>query len=196
MRIHILSTLCDVISFNGQGQLCPLTCAEWRDLSHHARMSTIQSRILEKEAKNHVTLTWKSPWKSCSAHLPFLSPNPKILKAFLKTIPTKMKPTKCPAREKKWGKKSEKRGEERKRKVKVKTAVSLLNPKTMSKFCFLRMPELCKLIFCIWIRRPWSVRPVNRFVVSFSSLQHDSDQKTTRLASKRVFRQKLQEWMG
>ena len=41
-----------------------------------------------------------------------------------------MKPTKCPAREKKWGKKSEKRREERKRKVKVKTAVSLLNPKT------------------------------------------------------------------
>ena len=34
-------------------------------------------------------------------HLPFLSPNPKILKAFPKTLPTKMKPTKCPAREKK-----------------------------------------------------------------------------------------------
>ena len=34
-------------------------------------------------------------------HLPFLSSNPKILKAFLKTFPTKMKPTKCPAREKK-----------------------------------------------------------------------------------------------
>ena len=32
-------------------------------------------------------------------------------------------------RKKKLGKKSEKRGEERKRKVKVKTAVSLLNPK-------------------------------------------------------------------
>ena len=30
-----------------------------------------------------------------------LSSNPKILKAFLKTFPTKMKPTKCPAREKK-----------------------------------------------------------------------------------------------
>ena len=43
-----------------------------------------------------------------------------------------MKPTKCPAREKKKrGNKSEKRGEERKRKVKVKTAVSLLNPKTV-----------------------------------------------------------------
>ena len=34
-------------------------------------------------------------------------------------------------RKKKWGKKSEKRREERKRKVKVKTAVSLLNPKTL-----------------------------------------------------------------
>ena len=31
----------------------------------------------------------------------YLSPNPKILKAFLKTLPTKMTPTKCPAREKK-----------------------------------------------------------------------------------------------
>ena len=41
-----------------------------------------------------------------------------------------MKPTKCPAREKKkWGKKSQKRREEKKRKVKVKTAVSLLNQK-------------------------------------------------------------------
>ena len=117
VRIQVLSTLCVVISFNSQGQLCPLTCAEWRDLSNHTRMSTIQSRTPEEEAKNHVTLTWKSPWKSCSiAHLPFLSPNPKILKVFLKTLPTKTKPTKCPAREKiKWGKKSEKRGEERKR---------------------------------------------------------------------------------
>ena len=60
VRIHVLSTACDVISFNGQGQLCLLT-----------------------------------------AHLPFLSPNPKIQKAFLNTLPTKMKPTKCPAREKK-----------------------------------------------------------------------------------------------
>ena len=130
VRIHVLSTACDVISFNGQGQLCPLTSAEWRDLSNHTRMNTIQSRTPEKKDKNDVTLTWKSPWKSCSnAHLPFLSPNPKILKAFLKTLPTKMKPaTKCPAREKKRGKKSEKRGEERKQKVKVKTAVSLLNP--------------------------------------------------------------------
>ena len=169
MQIQVLSTHCDVISFNGQGQLSSLTCAEWRDLSNHTRMSTIQSRTPEKEAKNPVTLTWKSPWKSCSiAHLPFLSPNPKILKAFLKTLPTKIKPTKCPAREKKMRQeKRKKRGEERKWKVKDKTAVSLLN---LSKFCFLHMPELRKLIFCIWIRRPRSVWPVNWFVVSFSSL--------------------------
>ena len=38
-----------------------------------------------------------------------------------------MKPTKCPAREKKWGKKSEKRREEKKRKVKVKTVQILLS---------------------------------------------------------------------
>ena len=35
MRIHVLPTACDVISFSGQGPLCPLTCTEWRDLSNH-----------------------------------------------------------------------------------------------------------------------------------------------------------------
>ena len=55
--IQVLSTICDVISFNSQGQLCPLTCAELRDLLIHTRMSTIQSRTPEKDAKNHVTLT-------------------------------------------------------------------------------------------------------------------------------------------
>ena len=83
-----------------------------------------------------------------------------------------MKPTKFPARENKNEARKAKKesGEERKRKVKVKTVVSLLNPKTMLKLCYLRMPELRKLIFCMWIRRLPSVRPVNRFVVSFSSL--------------------------
>ena len=114
MPIHVSSTGCDIISFNGQGQLCPLTSAEWRDHSNHTRISTIQSRKPEKKAKNHVTLTRKFPWKSCSTtHLPFLSSNSKILKAFLKTFPSKMKPTKCLAKVKKWGKKREKRGEER-----------------------------------------------------------------------------------
>ena len=127
--IHVLSTACDIISFNGQGQLYPLTCAEWRDLSKHTRMSTIQSRTQEKKAKHHVTLTWKFPWKSCSTtHLPFLSSNPKILKAFLKPFPPKWSLLHAQHEKKKWGKKSKKRGEERRRKV--KTAVSLLNPKT------------------------------------------------------------------
>ena len=36
--------------------------------------------------------------KSCfTMLLPFLSSNPKILKAFIKTFPAKMKPTKCPS---------------------------------------------------------------------------------------------------
>ena len=65
--------------------------AKWRDLSNHTRRGTIQSRSTpEKKAKNHVTLTWKFPWKSCStAHLPFLPSNPKILKPSLKTFPLK-----------------------------------------------------------------------------------------------------------
>ena len=90
MRIYFLSTACDVISFDCQGWLCPLTCAEWRDLSNHTKVSTIQSRTPEKEARNLVTLTWRFPWKSCSTtHLPFLSSNPEILKAFLKLFPPK-----------------------------------------------------------------------------------------------------------
>ena len=169
-RIHIPSTTCDVISFNGQGSLCLLLCAEWRDLSNHTRMSKIQSKTLEKKAKNQVTLTGKLPWKSCSTtHLPFLSSNPKILKPLLKTFPTKMKPIKCPAKENKMRQEKWKKREERKWKVKVKTPVSLLNPNTISKFCFLHMPELRKQIFCTRIRRPRSVWPVKYFVVSFSS---------------------------
>ena len=93
---------CDIISFNGQGQLCPLTCAEWRDLSNYTRMNTIQSRIVEKKAENLVTLTWKLSWKSFStSHLPFLSSSPKILKAFPKTFPTKIKSIKMPSKRKK-----------------------------------------------------------------------------------------------
>ena len=46
------------------------------------------------------------------------SPNPKILKAFQKTLPTKTKPTKCPAREKKMrqGKRKKRGGEKAKSK--------------------------------------------------------------------------------
>ena len=74
--------------FNSQGQLCLLTCAEWRDLSDHTRMSTIQSRTPETKAKKSVTLTWKFPWKSGSTtQLPLVSSNRKILKAFQKKFP-------------------------------------------------------------------------------------------------------------
>ena len=41
--------------------------------------------------------------------------------------------------------------------------------------------------FCIWIRRLPNVRPLNGSMVSFSALQQDTDQKTARLPSKRVF---------
>ena len=51
------------------------SCAEWRDVSNHTRMGTIQSRTPEKKAKNHVTLTWKFPWKSCSTSCVFLKTN-------------------------------------------------------------------------------------------------------------------------
>ena len=60
--------------------------------------------------KNHVTLTWKSPWKACSiTHLPFWAPNSKMMKGFSETLPTKIKPTKCPASSKKNEAKKEKR---------------------------------------------------------------------------------------
>ena len=102
-----------------------------------------------------------------------------------------------PRKRKKWGKESEERGEERKWKVILETAVSLLNPKTITKFCFLHMPKLCKLIFCIWIRRSQSVQPVNSFMVGFSILKHDSDQETAWLASKRIFGQNFwSEWVN
>ena len=55
-----------------------------------------------------------------------------------------MKPTKCPAKRKKnkAEKKKKRGGKKAKKKKKMKTAVSLLNLKTNSKFCFLHIPEL------------------------------------------------------
>ena len=49
-----------------------------------------------------------------------------ILKVFLKTFPTKMKPTKCPAREKLMRQKKRKRGDGRKRKVQCRPEPSEL----------------------------------------------------------------------
>ena len=171
---------CGVISFNGQGQLCPLSCAEWRDLSNQTRMSKIQSRTPEKKAKNHVTLSWKFAWKSFSTtHLPFLSPNPKILKVFLKTFPTKLKPTKCPARENKFGKKSEKREEERKQKVKSRLICYLLPVHTLTSQTNIlhldqkaRKCRTCKWLcgnFYLFIARQWPENRLTNFKMHFFS---------------------------
>ena len=106
-----VSTACDIISFKGHGQLVAANLCKVKRSFKPYQNEHNSVKDTEKKAKNHVTLTWKSPWKSCSiAHLPFLSPNPKILKAFLKTLPTKMKPTKCPAREKNEARKAKKEG--------------------------------------------------------------------------------------
>ena len=75
----------------------------------------------EKGKKNHVTLTPKFPWKSCFTHLPFLSSNSKILKAFPKTIPSKVKLNEFPAKEKKMGQEKWIYEEERKKKWKEKS---------------------------------------------------------------------------
>ena len=72
-------------------------------------------------------------------------------------------------RKKKWGKKSEKSGEERKRKVKVKTAVSLWNPKIL-KILLSAYAQTSQANILHLNQRPQSARPVNSFVVSFSSL--------------------------
>ena len=119
-------------------------------------MSIIQPRtpVREKKAKNHLTFTRKLPKKSCSTtHLPFLLSNPKILKPFLKTFLTKMKPSNINAQQE--GKKKEAikakkeaRGK-RKPKVKIKTAVSLLNPKTRNfAFCAFVDQKAAKCTTC------------------------------------------------
>ena len=150
MWVHVPSTASDVIRTTLSTNLCRVK----RSFKPYQNEHDSVKETGEK-AKNHVTRTRKFPRKSCfTTHPPFLSPNPKILKAFLKTLPTKMKLTKCPAKAKNEARKAKE--EERKEKV--------------AKFCFLGMPELCKLIFCIWIRRPRSSRSVNSFVVRFGSL--------------------------
>ena len=75
------------------------------------------------------------PSKSCSTtHLHVLPSNPMILKASPKHFLSMG-------------------GQERKRKINFKTAVSLLNLKTSLKFCFLSLSKCWKLILCIWNRR-------------------------------------------
>ena len=129
---------------NVQGQLCHVTCGRERNRLNHARMSLIQSRRPEKKAKKIQSCPENSheSWSMIPRHFPLS--NPMILKVFPKTFPKnfshqKTKHCKFPERKEKGVgkvKKSERRGKKRKQKVQVKTAVSLLNFKTISKFCF------------------------------------------------------------
>ena len=58
--------------------------------SNHTRMSTIQPRRPEKKTKKHVTFTRQYTLTSCATiHPHFIQSNPKILKAFQTTFPTK-----------------------------------------------------------------------------------------------------------
>lgn len=157
--MYIPSIACEVISFNSQRQLCHQTCAVREEIFQtNTRISTIQSRRLEKKAKNHVKSTPKNVVKVLFHYPPTLpfnySCNSTILKAFPKAFLTK----------KKSGHESKRKGEESKQKFKVKTAVSIVNPKTFSKFWFLCLPQLRRLIRCIQTKGC-----KNSFVVSFSS---------------------------
>ena len=144
MQIYIPSIACEVISFNSQRQLCHQTCAVREEIFQtNTRISTIQSRRLEKKAKDHVKSTPKNVVKVLFHYPPTLpfnySCNSTILKAFPTAFLTK----------KNQGMKAKKKGEESKQKFIVKTAVSILNPKTFSKFWFLCLPQLWTLIRCI-----------------------------------------------
>ena len=65
-----------------------------------------------------------------------------------------MKPTECPAKAKNEQRKAKKEGGEKAKSKSQDFCVTFI-----LKFCFLRMPQLHKLI---WIRGSLSVRPVNR----------------------------------
>ena len=111
----------------------------------------------KKKWIKNTKLTRKFQWISCSSSHPHLLPSyPTILKAFLITFPTEMKPSKCPAKEKYRAKKGEKRAMEGKRKVKAKSAVSLLSPKTLIS----AHDRSSEADILIWNRRPRSARPV------------------------------------
>jgi len=72
------------------------------------------------------------------SHYPLVLPSQKItiLKLFAKPFPTERKPSKCPTKGKKWGKKSKEAGRRESKKVKDEGA---------EKLSFLCMPEFQKL---------------------------------------------------
>ena len=73
-----------------------------------------------------------------------------------------------PSNKQKWVQRSKKKGGGGGEEAKRKSQHCCVTFKAKPKFCVQRMPE--RRGVNIWNRRPLSVRPVNRFVVSFSSL--------------------------
>ena len=72
------------------GLMIVLTARANNVSSNHTRMSTIQPRRPEKKTKKHVTFTRQFTLTSCATiRLHFIQSNPKILKAFQTTFPTK-----------------------------------------------------------------------------------------------------------
>ena len=155
-----------------QGEDVFQTIPEWAQFSQGGKRK-------RRKKKKHGKLAWKFPWKSCSTtHLTLFSTNPgKILKPFPKSWSLLM-PSK--RQNKIMGGKA---------KEKSRDCCVIFKPKNYLGIL------LSKLIFCIWIRRPQSVRPINCFVVSFSPL-YSQTEKTSQLASKCVFWQNSQGWIA
>ena len=127
-----------------------------------------------RSSQRPCTVDPKMPMKILS-HYPPVPPFIKSCdtKSFPETFLTKIKASKCSAKEKKWLKKSE-RKQEVKEKLKVETAVSLLNPNPQ--ICYLYILKLGKLILLLEnIRRPRSAQPINGILGSFGSVWPDSD---------------------
>ena len=120
MRIQVLSIACDVISFNGQGQLCQPTCRVKRSFKPY------------QNDHNSVKDTQEKGKKPCHIDHENLVPLPTYL-SFLKTFPTKMKPSKCPAREKKMRHEKPKRRGREKEKSKSQDCCVPFQPKTCIK---------------------------------------------------------------
>ena len=105
------STACDIISLNGNGQLVAANlCKVKRSFKPY------------QNEHNSVKDTGEKGKKPCNTHLPFLSANSNILKAFLKTFPTKIKPLNAQQEKKMRQEKRKKReGEKEKSTVQART---------------------------------------------------------------------------
>ena len=118
MQIHVPCSTGHVISFDGQGQLYPLTCAGGRDLQNHVRMSTMPARKPEKRAKN-IKLKREFRWKSFSTTRLHFHLTLRSWHLFRRLFSPKWsRVSKCPANEKKVGEKSQRKKEGRKAKSK------------------------------------------------------------------------------